>query len=148
MIIRDILTMKGKTVIHSIGPEQTVPEAVSKMVELDVGSLVVLEGGQLAGVVTPRDVLKAAHAHGCDLAKITVGQVMSRDPIVAGPDDTFDYVRGVMTENHISHLPVMEGDKLVGVISFYDVAKACVKAVHFENALLKRYIKNWPEEEE
>ncbi|MCX7137199.1 MAG: CBS domain-containing protein, partial [Proteobacteria bacterium] len=64
------------------------------------------------------------------------------------PDDTLDHLREVMTKNHIRYLPVKDSDKLLGVISFHDVAKSVIKETSFENRLLKRYIKNWPEGEE
>ena len=74
-----------------------------------------------------------------------VSEVMSVEPIIGSPSDTVDYVRGVITENRISHLVVMDGDKLAGVISFHDVAKACLSEAKLENRLLKRYIRHWPE---
>ena len=73
---------------------------------------------------------------------------MVADPVCGSPGDSIDHLREVMTKNHVRYLPVREGDKLLGVISFHDVAKSVIKETSFENRLLKRYIKNWPEEQQ
>lgn len=145
MIIREILTLKGAGEICSISPEQPVAEAVRLMVEHDVGSLVVKGKDRMVGLITERDVLRAVNEKGGDMSSLKVSELMTTEPIIGCPEDTVDYLRGVMTEHRISHLPVVEGDALLGVISFHDVAKACLKEASFENRLLKRYIKNWPE---
>lgn len=144
MIIREILTIKGGE-IFGIRPDQLVSDAVDLMVKHDVGSLVVRQDGTMVGLLTERDVLRGLNQRGCALIAVKVSEMMVTEPIIGNPDDTVDYVRGVMTENRISHLPVMEGDALLGVISFHDVARACLNAADFENRLLKRYIKHWPE---
>ena len=146
MFIRDILSLKGKT-LFSIDPAGRVSEAVRLMVAHDVGSLVVMENGRMAGMLTFREVLKALDARGGDLGALQVGAVMDTDPTCGSPDDTIDHLREVMTQNHVRYLPVSEGDALVGVISFHDVARAVIKETSLENRLLKRYIKHWPEEE-
>jgi CBS domain-containing protein len=145
MFIRDILNLKCST-IFSIAPTGKVSDAVKVMVGSDIGSLVVMESGRMAGMLTFREVLKALNAQGGDLGALEVGAVMVRDPICGSPGDAIDHLREVMTQNHIRYLPVREGDALLGVISFHDVAKAVIKETSFENRLLKRYIKNWPEE--
>jgi CBS domain-containing protein len=65
--------------------------------------------------------------------------------VVANADDSVDYARDVMTKSHIGHLPILDGNKLFAIISFHDVARASLKEAKFENSLLKRYIKHWPE---
>jgi CBS domain-containing protein len=82
----------------------------------------------------------------CDLKDAEVSTLMVTEPVVASADDSVDYARDVMTKSHISHLPVFDGNKLFGIISFHDVARACLKEANFENSLLKRYIKHWPEQ--
>jgi len=144
MIIRDILTIKGGE-ICTISPVHTVADAVALMVLHDIGSLVVRQDGVMVGLLTERDVLRGLNQHGADFIAQTVSEMMVTEPIIGNPSDTVDYVRGVMTENRVSHLPVMEGDNLLGIISFHDVARACLNAADFENRLLKRYIKHWPE---
>ena len=146
MVIRDILNMKGGT-IFSLTPDGKVSDAVSMMVKNDIGSLVVMEGGCMTGILTFREVLRALDAQSGNLADLRIRDVMVKDPISGKPDDTLDHLREVMTKNHIRYLPVKDADRLVGVISFHDVAKSVIKETSFENRLLKRYIKNWPEGE-
>lgn len=145
MLISEILSVKADGQIFSIAPEQALTEAVTKMVAHDVGSLVVMKDGVMVGLITERDMLKTIAQRGCDFQAMKVSEVMSVEPIIGSPSDTVDYVRGVITENRISHLVVMDGDKLAGVISFHDVAKACLSEAKLENRLLKRYIRHWPE---
>ena len=145
MIIREIMSIKGDGEIFGIDPNQLVSEAVKRLVELDVGSLVVRQGETMVGFVTERDIIRAMSQRGCALVDVKISEIMTTEPVVGTPDDTIDYVRDVMTKERISHLPVVDGSSLVGVISYHDVAKACLKEVDFENALLKRYIKHWPE---
>jgi len=147
MIIRDILNMKGGT-IYSMAPDGKVSDAVSMMVNNDIGSLVVMDNGRMTGMLTFREVLKAIDAQSGNLADLRIGNVMVADPISGSPDDSIEHLREVMTQNHVRYLPVRDGDKLLGVISFHDVAKSVIKETSFENRLLKRYIKNWPEADE
>lgn len=146
MIIRDILSLKGNT-IYSIAPQGHVADAVGTMVKNDIGSLVVLDGGAMAGMLTFREVLGALDAHHGNLGTLPVAEVMVGDPLTCALDDTVDSLRERMTEQHVRYVPVMENGKLLGVISFHDIAKAALKEASFENRLLKRYIKNWPEED-
>lgn len=145
MFIREVLSLKGDE-LFSISPEEPVAHAVAKMTEHDIGSLVVKNDAQMLGLVTERDVIRAMVKHGCSLKDAKVSAIMVSEPLVATPDDTVDYARDVMTKTRVSHLPVLEGSQLIGVISFHDVAKACLKEANYENSLLKRYIKHWPEE--
>lgn len=145
MIIRDILTAKGGT-IFSVAPGAAVAEALALMVKSDIGSLVVLDGARMAGMLTFREVLRALDAKG-NLAGLKVSDVMIKDPACGNPEDSLESLRELMNKDPIRYLPVKEGDKLLGVISFHDVANAVIKETTFHNRLLKSYIKNWPEEE-
>ncbi len=147
MIIRDILNLKGST-IFSIAPHGRVADAVATMVTNDIGSLVVVEsaGGQMIGMLTFREVLQGLDAQRGNLGDLAVREVMVHEPLVCGLDDTSDSVRDLMTQHHVRYVPVMDGGQLLGVISFHDIAKAAIKEASFENRLLKRYIKNWPEQ--
>jgi len=144
MQIREILTLKSDD-IHSIAPTDSVESAVAKLVSLGVGSLVVLKNGEMVGLLTERDVVQGMVKHGCDLKDAQVSTVMVTEPVVASADDSVDYARDVMTKSHIGHLPIFDGNKLLAIISFHDVARASLKEANFENSLLKRYIKHWPE---
>jgi CBS domain-containing protein len=139
--------MKGGT-IFSVAPDGLVSDAVGMMVKNDIGSLVVMDDGRMAGMLTFREVLMALNTHGGNLSGLRVSGVMVADAISGSPDDTLDHLREVMTRNHVRYLPVMDGGQLIGVISFHDVAKSVIKETSFENRLLKRYIKNWPEADE
>ena len=146
MFAREILAVKEGGEIFSTSPDNPVPAAIEMMVQRNIGSLLVLDSaGMMVGIITERDILRATHKYSCDLTKLKVSDLMTTNLIVAGPEDTVNYVRGVMTENRIRHLPVMDGDKVLGMITFHDVAKASFKEVTFENELLKKYIKHWPE---
>jgi CBS domain-containing protein len=115
------------------------------MVSLGVGSLVVLKNGEMVGLLTERDVVHGMVKLGLGLRDVEVKAIMETEPVVANADDSVDYARDVMTKSHIGHLPILDGNKLYGIISFHDVARASLKEAKFENSLLKRYIKHWPE---
>jgi CBS domain-containing protein len=102
----------------------------------------------MTGMLTFREVLKALDAQGGNLADLRLRDIMVGDPVCGSPGDTLDEVREVMTKNHVRYLPVTEEDRLLGVISFHDIAKAVIKETSFENRLLKRYIKSRPETDE
>jgi CBS domain-containing protein len=144
MQIREILNLKTDA-LHSIAPTDSVSRAVGKLVELGVGSLVVLQDDKMVGLLTERDVVRGMVKQGCDLKDAEVSTIMVTDPVVANAEDSVDYARDVMTKSRIGHLPIFDGNQLLGIISFHDVARACLKEANFENSLLKRYIKHWPE---
>ena len=143
MLIKEILKLKGDQ-LHTIAPDGSLADAVSLMVGHDIGSLIVMHNGQMVGLVTFREVLAAVDAKRI-LAGTQVQEVMVKDPVCAKPDDTIDHMRSVMTDQHIRYLPIQQEGRLVGILSFHDVARAALKAAAFENRLLKQYIKNWPE---
>jgi len=146
MVIRDIIKMKGSKVF-SIGPGGKVSEALSLMVQNDIGSLVVLEGTKLAGMLSFREVLKALNTHKGSVLELKVGDIMIPNPTCGSPEDSLESLREMMNKDHIRYLPVRDGDQLLGVISFHDVANAVIKEVTLHNRMMKSYIKNWPEEE-
>lgn len=145
MQVREIIRIKGG-VLYTTTPEQSLQAAVDTMADLDAGSLVVLAGGKLVGMLTFREVLQAIKAHAGNLDGVTVGSVMVADPVTACPSMAANDLRRLMIEKHSRYLPVMEEGVLLGVISFLDVAKAVLEEQNFENKMLKNYIKNWPDE--
>ena len=145
MQVREILRVKGAT-LYTVTPQQPLALAVETMADLDVGSLVVMESGKMAGMLTFREVMLALKTHGFSLDGVKVGDVMVRDPVTAFPDMQANDLRRLMIEKHSRYLPVIDGDTLMGVISFLDVAKAVLEEQSFENKMLKNYIKNWPDE--
>jgi CBS domain-containing protein len=144
MIVRDILKMKGNA-LFTVGPEAPLTRAVANMVRNDIGSLLVVEGGRMVGKLTFRDVLSCLDARGGSLGNITVAEAMVRNPAVVAPEDTLDQVLGIMTARHVRYLPVLDGDALLGVISYFDVAKASLSEAASENRLLRRYIESQAE---
>jgi len=139
MKTKDILRIKGGNVLHTIAPDSLLSQALGVMVDRDIGSLVVMEQGKLAGMVTFREVLKAIHANGGSAGSLLVKEVMAR-PEVIGPDAEVDALRRVMLDKHTRYMPVVEGGAVIGVLSFHDVAKAMLEEQAFENRMLKGYI--------
>lgn len=144
MQVREILRVKGSS-LYTASSEQSLASAVDLMARLDVGSLVVMEGGKMAGMLTFREVLAAISAHGGATGDAKVGDVMVRDPVTVAPTVEANELRRLMIDKHMRYLPVTDGEQLLGVISFLDVAKAVLEEQSFENRMLKNYIKNWPE---
>ena len=117
------------------------------MAEKDIGSLVVMDHGELAGMLTFREVIKAVVRNGGSVGNAEVRSVMDDLPHTCTPETELDEVRRMMLQRHARYMPVMDGKTLMGVISFYDVAKAVVDSQNFENRMLKAYIRDWPVEE-
>ena len=146
MIVSEILRIKGNT-LYTTGPESAVMDAVRVMAQHDIGSLVVMDHGRLAGILTFREVLEALANHGGSLGSLRVRDICARDPLTAPPGLDVMELRRTMLEHHARYVPVMEGTTLRGGVSFHDVAKAVYEEQSFENRMLKSYIKDWPEEE-
>jgi CBS domain-containing protein len=139
MKTKEILRVKGGGVLHTIAPESPLSQALGVMVDRDIGSLVVMEHGKLVGMVTFREVLKAFHAHQGGAGGLRVKAVMTA-PESIGPDVEVDDLRRVMLDKHARYMPVVEGESVIGVLSFHDVAKAVLEEQAFENRMLKGYI--------
>ena len=146
MLVREILRIKGHT-LFTTPPERSLLSAVEVMAEHDIGSLVVMDHGRMAGMLTFAEVLKALAQRGGALGDAAVDELYVRDPLTAAPDLDVMELRRVMLERHARYVPVMDGTTLLGVVSFHDVAKAVYEDQSFENRMLKSYIKNWPDEE-
>ena len=145
MKVSEILQVKG-SILYTISPDQPLADAANTMAEKDIGSLVVMEYGDLAGMLTFREVLRALHEHGGTVGAGTVRKHMDDHPITVTPDTEVNEVRRIMLEKHARYLPVMNAKTILGVISFYDVARAVLEAQSFENRMLKAYIRDWPAE--
>ena len=146
MLVSEILRIKGNT-LFTTPPEGSVLEAVKVMAQHDIGSLVVMDHGRMAGMLTFAEVLEALAARNGALGDLAVRDIYEPDPLTADPHlDVMELRRG-MLERHARYVPVMDGTTLQGVVSFHDVAKAVYEEQSFENRMLKSYIKNWPEDE-
>ena len=146
MKVSDILRVKGGT-LFTITPEEPLAEALRTMADLDIGSLVVMSHGELSGMLTFREVIQAVVRNGGAIGATIVRSVMDDFPLTCTPETELDEVRRMMLQRHARYLPVMNQRTLMGVISFYDVAKAVVDSQDFENRMLKAYIRDWPVEE-
>ncbi|HUP09911.1 MAG TPA: CBS domain-containing protein [Caldimonas sp.] len=147
MKVSDILRVKGGT-LFTVSPEQRLADAVNVMSAHDIGSLVVMARGELVGMLTFREVIQAIVRNGGTLGDDNVGSVMDDHPLTCTPETEIDEVRRMMLGRHARYMPVMSHRTLMGVISFYDVAKAVVDSQDFENRMLKAYIRDWPVEDE
>lgn len=146
MKLMDILRVKGSTV-HCIGPEATLQDVVHKLMEFNIGSLVVREEfagrpGRVVGIVTERDILRACDCEPQSFCRRQVRDAMTKNLVVGSPYDSIDDTMGLMTEHRIRHLPVMDGDELKGMISIGDVVKAHHHLAVVENHYLKSYIQS------
>ncbi len=144
MNLQDILRQKGATV-HTIASQATLDDVVQKLVQNNCGSLVVCDADcqqadSMVGIITERDILRAFAKHRGPLAELRVADHMSRKPVTGSPEDSLEAVMGVMTEKRIRHLPVIEADRLVGMISIGDIVKAEHSQLTVENHYLKSYL--------
>jgi CBS domain-containing protein len=146
MKVSDILRVKGSA-LFTVSPDSTLWSAVQAMADNDIGSVVVMDHGDLVGMLTFREVIRQLHANQGMVGERLVRNVMDDAPLTVTPATDVMEVRRLMLERHARYLPVMDGRTLLGVISFYDVAKAVLEAQSFENKLLKAYIRDWPEQE-
>ena len=143
MKVSDILRVKGGT-LYTVAPIDLLAEAVTTMSANDIGSLVVMDHGELVGMLTFREVIQAVVRNGGSVGVSQVGSVMDDAPLTCTPDTEIDEVRRMMLGRHARYMPVVTQSTLMGVISFYDVAKAVVDGQDFENRMLKAYIRDWP----
>jgi CBS domain-containing protein len=116
------------------------------MAQHDIGSLVVMDRGRMAGLITFAEVLKMLAEREGVLGAMAVSDVYDSAPLTAEPGLDVMELRRVMLERHARYVPVMDGGTLAGVVSFHDVAKAVYEEQSFENRMLKSYIKDWPDE--
>ena len=146
MLVSEILRIKGNA-LFTTAPDGSVLDAVKVMAHHDIGSLVVMDRGRMAGILTFAEVLKALSERGGALGSLRIEEICQRDPLTATPHLDVMELRRIMLERHARYVPVMDDTTLQGVVSFHDVAKAVYEEQSFENRMLKSYIKNWPEDE-
>ena len=147
MKVSDILRVKGNT-LYTVVPDEPLGRAIEVMAEKDIGSLVVMEHGDLVGMLTFREVILCIVKNAGAVGNVLVRSAMDDHPLSCTSETELDEVRRMMLERHARYMPVMDRRMLMGVISFYDVAKAVVDSQNFENKMLKAYIRDWPAEDE
>ena len=145
MKVSDILRVKGNT-LYTTAPNELLATALDAMSQYDIGSLVVMDHGDLVGMLTFREVIQAVVKNGGVLGETRVKSVMDDAPLTCSPGTELDEVRRMMLGRHARYMPVLNEKTLMGVISFYDVAKSVVDSQDFENRMLKAYIRDWPVE--
>lgn len=145
MKVSDILRLKGNT-LYTVTPDEPLTRAIETMAEKDMGSLVVMEYGDLVGMLTFREINQVLAKNGGNVGTKLVRSAMDDAPITCTLETDMDEVRRMMLGCHARYMPVMDRRMLMGVVSFYDVAKAVVDRQNFENKMLKAYIRDWPEQ--
>jgi CBS domain-containing protein len=152
MKVKEVLKVKKGGTLFSVAPDTKLSDAVVTMADQDIGSLMVMEGNRLAGILTFREVIVMLAKRQKEgrtgptppISEIRVRDAMYKDPFTAHREMDVDELRSEMLQRHARYVPVMDGDSVLGVISFHDVAKAVLEERNFENQMLKGYIKNWP----
>jgi CBS domain-containing protein len=151
MQVSEILRLKGKA-LFTVTPETMLSDCVVEMAEHDIGSLVVLDAGELVGMLTFREVIRVLARRQSEqrqgptppVAQIVVRDIMTPSPQVASPQTDINELRRTMLEHHQRYMPVLDAGRLVGVVSFHDVARAVLEDQGVELKLLRAYIRDWP----
>lgn len=142
MTVAAILRVKGNTII-SVRPDTPLMELVHTIASRRIGAVLVLDdAGSLAGIVSERDVVKALAAQGPELHKVNAGDVMTANVTTVTPDTTINEAMELMDHGYFRHLPVIDADALVGIISVRDVVRARIDSHVKENEALMTYINN------
>jgi len=145
MKVSNILQEKNREVI-TITPDIKIHEAMKLLISNNISSLPVMDvKDTLIGIISDKDIFRAAFNDKEGFASTTVDTLMTRDVIVGLPDDDISYISGVMTQNRVRHIPIVENEKLVGLISIGDIVKTQMKKMKIENRYLKQYVHgNYP----
>ena len=140
MRVREILSAKSTAEVFTIRPNATVAELLTALADLNIGALVVsTDGSHMEGIVSERDIVRKLRNFD-QPSSMTVGEIMTTDIRVCEPDDTLDDVMAVMTEHRVRHVPVLDGDLLVGVLSIGDAVKSRMDQLEFERDQLTHYL--------
>ncbi len=137
--VQDILAQKGHR-IFSVAPEATVYEALVLLAEKDIGAVLVLRGGALAGIFSERDYARQVVLKGRSSRELAVSEVMTREVLCVRPETTIEECMALMTERRCRHLPVLVGGEITGLLSIGDVVKAILSAKDFHIGQLEAYI--------
>ena len=139
MKIRELLEKKGYEVV-TVPPSLPLVDAMRLLVEHNIGSVVVAEEREVKGILTERDVLRTTAEDSTGLGSMKAEDIMTRNVVVALPDDTVDYVMEIMTQNRIRHLPIVDDGWMQGILSIGDVVNALRSKVEVENRYMRDYI--------
>ena len=139
MHVQAILGNKGGTVV-SIQPQATIAEACRLLAEHRIGAVLVMEDDRVVGVFSERDTVRALAQRGGNALGVPLSEVMTRDVLTCGPEDSIDDIMGVMTARSVRHLPVVEEGRLIGIISIGDVVKYRLEQAALEVDSLREYV--------
>jgi CBS domain-containing protein len=137
--VKQLLEGKGREV-HTIGPDARVIDALKRMAEKDVGALIVTDGGRIAGVISERDYARKVILHGKSSQDIAVRDIMTAKVVTVQPRNTVEECMALLTSKRIRHLPVVEGERLVGVLSIGDLVKEVIAEQEATIKQLESYI--------
>lgn len=140
MRIQEIVDQKDITSIYSVAPGATVYEAITEMADRNVGAMLVMQDGKLAGILTERDYLRQIAVKGRSSRETPVSEIMTRRVIYVAPESSVDEALTIITEQRIRHLPVLRDHTVVGVISIGDLVKAKVARQEVRIRTLEAYI--------
>lgn len=140
MNVAAILDRKSSAEIIGIESGKTVLEAVHRLVEHGIGSLLVVDDDELVGIITERDVLTCCADDPATMARTSIAEVMSKELVVGAPDEDVEEVMAKMTRNRIRHLPILSEGSLQGIVSIGDVVESQLHEFQSENKHLRRYI--------
>jgi CBS domain-containing protein len=132
--------LQGKAPLVSISSAATVFDALDLMARHDVGALIVIDEGRLAGIFSERDYARKVILHGKHSKELAVSEIMTTDVLCVRPDDSVEACMSLMTDKRVRHLPVVDGDTVVGIVSIGDVVKALLHEQQFVIDQLERYI--------
>ncbi len=140
MIVQDVLAGKGRSVV-TISPNASISELVAALAEHGIGALVVsTDGTRIDGIVSERDIARAMHKHGAAVLHMHVSEMMTSDVQTCRPGDRISDIARIMTERRFRHLPVVDGDALVGIVSIGDVVKKRIDELETESGHLMDYL--------
>lgn len=134
------LMLQGKAPLVSISSAATVFDALDLMARHDVGAVIVVDEGRLAGIFSERDYARKVILHGKHSKELAVSEIMTTDVLCVRPDDSVEACMALMTDNRVRHLPVVDGEAVIGVVSIGDVVKALLHEQQFVIDQLERYI--------
>ncbi|PKN93576.1 MAG: histidine kinase [Chloroflexi bacterium HGW-Chloroflexi-6] len=140
-IARDLLKSKRQDFIVSVTPNATVLEAIKVMAENNVGALLVMQEGKIAGILSERDIVRKVDRLGKTSATAQVHEIMTEKVLYVNATQPIEECMALMTEKRIRHLPVLQGDELLGVISIGDVLRNAIEEREFIISQLEHYIR-------
>jgi CBS domain-containing protein len=139
MRIADLLRAKGSEVA-TVPPAVSVSGLLEDLSRHNVGAMVVLDGDQLVGIVSERDVVRKLNERGASLLTAPVSEIMTSQVVTCGPDEMVNSLAAIMTERRIRHMPVVDGGQLVGIVSIGDVVKSRIEQLESDREQLESYI--------